>query len=164
MIGFIRTVSRVLLPWKLINNTIPCSSKFSCLFYKRTRILNKFDGLCGCKCKASITKRSGTLTTLTLEGQSGRTIPTLSSSILGCHSNVQHSMQRSGSTTTTRDKNRKDFKYPALLEEELEETFVRGSGPGGQSTNKTNNCVVVKHLPTGIVVKVCMYIEMCTVI
>lgn len=43
---------------------------------------------------------------------------------------------------------------PVLDEEELEEQFVRGSGPGGQATNKTSNCVVLKHIPTGIVVKV----------
>ncbi|XP_077062951.1 mitochondrial translation release factor in rescue [Siphateles boraxobius] len=42
---------------------------------------------------------------------------------------------------------------PVLLEEDLEEQFVRGSGPGGQATNKTSNCVVLKHIPTGIVVK-----------
>ncbi|CAL1616589.1 unnamed protein product [Knipowitschia caucasica] len=42
---------------------------------------------------------------------------------------------------------------PVLNEEELEEQFVRGSGPGGQATNKTSNCVVLKHVPTGIVVK-----------
>lgn len=42
---------------------------------------------------------------------------------------------------------------PVLNEEELEEQFVRGHGPGGQATNKTNNCVVLKHVPTGIVVK-----------
>ncbi|KAA0716270.1 putative peptide chain release factor C12orf65 -like protein, mitochondrial [Triplophysa tibetana] len=42
---------------------------------------------------------------------------------------------------------------PVLNEEDLEEQFVRGSGPGGQATNKTSNCVVLKHLPTGIVVK-----------
>ncbi|XP_013872835.1 mitochondrial translation release factor in rescue [Austrofundulus limnaeus] len=42
---------------------------------------------------------------------------------------------------------------PVLNEDELEEQFVRGSGPGGQATNKTNNCVVLKHIPTGIVVK-----------
>ncbi|MEQ2305961.1 hypothetical protein AMECASPLE_003278 [Ameca splendens] len=42
---------------------------------------------------------------------------------------------------------------PVLLEDELEEQFVRGSGPGGQATNKTSNCVVLKHVPTGIVVK-----------
>ncbi|XP_029367206.1 mitochondrial translation release factor in rescue [Echeneis naucrates] len=42
---------------------------------------------------------------------------------------------------------------PVLDEDELEEQFVRGSGPGGQATNKTSNCVVLKHIPTGIVVK-----------
>uniref|UniRef100_A0A8C6WXQ4 Chromosome 12 open reading frame 65 n=1 Tax=Neogobius melanostomus TaxID=47308 RepID=A0A8C6WXQ4_9GOBI len=42
---------------------------------------------------------------------------------------------------------------PVLNEEELEEQFVRGHGPGGQATNKTSNCVVLKHVPTGIVVK-----------
>ncbi|NXO70097.1 CL065 factor, partial [Phainopepla nitens] len=40
-----------------------------------------------------------------------------------------------------------------LREAELEEQFVRGDGPGGQATNKTNNCVVLKHIPSGIVVK-----------
>ncbi|XP_008071786.2 probable peptide chain release factor C12orf65 homolog, mitochondrial [Carlito syrichta] len=46
---------------------------------------------------------------------------------------------------------------PALLsldEKELEEQFVKGHGPGGQATNKTSNCVVLKHIPSGIVVKV----------
>lgn len=43
---------------------------------------------------------------------------------------------------------------PVLNEDELEEQFVRGSGPGGQATNKTSNCVVLKHIPSGIVVKV----------
>ncbi|XP_077416430.1 mitochondrial translation release factor in rescue [Vanacampus margaritifer] len=40
-----------------------------------------------------------------------------------------------------------------LQEDELEEQFVRGSGPGGQATNTTSNCVVLKHVPSGIVVK-----------
>uniref|UniRef100_A0A8C2UEY0 Mitochondrial translation release factor in rescue n=1 Tax=Coturnix japonica TaxID=93934 RepID=A0A8C2UEY0_COTJA len=40
-----------------------------------------------------------------------------------------------------------------LSETELKEQFVRGDGPGGQATNKTSNCVVLKHVPTGIVVK-----------
>ncbi|XP_066466025.1 mitochondrial translation release factor in rescue [Tiliqua scincoides] len=40
-----------------------------------------------------------------------------------------------------------------LNEADLEEQFVRGFGPGGQATNKTSNCVVLKHLPSGIVVK-----------
>lgn len=42
---------------------------------------------------------------------------------------------------------------PVLKEEDLKEQFVRGHGPGGQATNKTSNCVVLKHTPTGIVVK-----------
>lgn len=40
-----------------------------------------------------------------------------------------------------------------IREEDLSETFVRGSGRGGQKVNKTNNCVCLCHLPTGIVVK-----------
>lgn len=43
---------------------------------------------------------------------------------------------------------------PVLNEDDLEEQFVRGSGPGGQATNKTSNCVVLKHIPSGVVVKV----------
>lgn len=46
-----------------------------------------------------------------------------------------------------------DPALPQLKDEDLEETHVRGAGPGGQSVNKTTNCVVLKHKPTGIVVK-----------
>jgi len=38
--------------------------------------------------------------------------------------------------------------------EDVEEKFVRGSGAGGQKINKTANCVWLKHLPTGVEVKV----------
>jgi protein subunit release factor B len=44
-------------------------------------------------------------------------------------------------------------RVPKLVESELEEQHVRGSGPGGQATNKTSNCVVLKHVPTGVIVK-----------
>lgn len=44
-------------------------------------------------------------------------------------------------------------KVPKLDEADLEEQFIRGSGPGGQATNKTNNAVLLKHKPTGLVVK-----------
>lgn len=37
---------------------------------------------------------------------------------------------------------------------DVEETFTRGSGKGGQHRNKTDTCVVLKHLPTGIQVRV----------
>ncbi|KAG6845182.1 hypothetical protein H0H87_012739 [Tephrocybe sp. NHM501043] len=39
---------------------------------------------------------------------------------------------------------------PELKEEDLEESFVRGSGPGGQSINKTENNVQLLHKPSGI--------------
>jgi len=37
---------------------------------------------------------------------------------------------------------------PELNEDDLEETFVRGSGAGGQKINKTSNRVILVHLPT----------------
>ncbi|KAK9894166.1 hypothetical protein P389DRAFT_155256 [Cystobasidium minutum MCA 4210] len=39
---------------------------------------------------------------------------------------------------------------PQIDEADIEETFVRGSGPGGQSINKTNISVSLLHKPTGI--------------
>ncbi|KAK6183747.1 hypothetical protein SNE40_002455 [Patella caerulea] len=48
---------------------------------------------------------------------------------------------------------KKTHKFPDILESDLEEQFVRGSGPGGQNVNKTSNNCVLKHKPTGIVVK-----------
>ena len=41
--------------------------------------------------------------------------------------------------------------------EDIEESFVRSSGPGGQNINKVSTCVVLKHHPTGIVVKCQQY-------
>ena len=37
-----------------------------------------------------------------------------------------------------------------VLEEDLEERFVRSSGKGGQHLNKTSSAAQVRHLPTGI--------------
>lgn len=37
--------------------------------------------------------------------------------------------------------------------EDLEESFIKGGGHGGQKVNKSNNCVYLKHLPTGVAVK-----------
>ncbi len=40
-----------------------------------------------------------------------------------------------------------------VREEDLQEKFVRASGPGGQKVNKTSSCVQLKHLPTGLLVR-----------
>lgn len=41
-----------------------------------------------------------------------------------------------------------------LSEHDLQESFIMGSGPGGQKTNKTSSVVRLVHQPTGISVKV----------
>lgn len=40
-----------------------------------------------------------------------------------------------------------------IREEDLEESFIRSGGRGGQHVNKTSTCVYLKHIPTGIEVK-----------
>ncbi|KAI7524808.1 hypothetical protein KC331_g17892 [Hortaea werneckii] len=42
---------------------------------------------------------------------------------------------------------------PKILDTEIEEKFLKGTGPGGQKINKTSCAVQLRHLPTGIVVK-----------
>ncbi|KPV75726.1 uncharacterized protein RHOBADRAFT_52757 [Rhodotorula graminis WP1] len=50
----------------------------------------------------------------------------------------------------TQPKPRRRKELPELREEDLEESFVRGSGPGGQATNKTSNACSLIHRPTGL--------------
>lgn len=40
-----------------------------------------------------------------------------------------------------------------IREDDLEERFVRSGGKGGQNVNKVATCVVLRHLPSGAVVK-----------
>ncbi len=40
-----------------------------------------------------------------------------------------------------------------IKEEDILEKFIRGSGKGGQKINKTDSCVYLKHIPTGIEIK-----------
>ena len=73
------------------------------------------------------------------------------------HSNCNNAINVSKSDDQIRYKSYNHFldysKVPKLDENDLEEQHVRGSGPGGQATNKTANAVVLKHKPTGLVVK-----------
>src|SRR5437660_326117 len=40
-----------------------------------------------------------------------------------------------------------------VRETDLEESFVRSGGHGGQNVNKTSTCVMLLHRPTGVQVK-----------
>lgn len=41
----------------------------------------------------------------------------------------------------------------SVFEEDLEESFILGGGPGGQKTNKTSNVVRLVHEPSGMMVR-----------
>lgn len=40
-----------------------------------------------------------------------------------------------------------------IRDEDLEESFIRGTGAGGQKINKTSSTVVLHHIPSGIEVR-----------
>ena len=42
----------------------------------------------------------------------------------------------------------------SVYEDDLEESFIMGGGPGGQKTNKTSSVVRLSHGPSGVAVKV----------
>lgn len=56
----------------------------------------------------------------------------------------------------SRDKIRQTLQRLAALgihKDDLEESFVRGSGAGGQKINKTSSTVVLRHVPSGLEVR-----------
>ena len=48
---------------------------------------------------------------------------------------------------------RKKLKDLGILEKDIQESFIRSQGKGGQNVNKTSTCVYLKHIPTGVEVK-----------
>ncbi|KAL2191893.1 hypothetical protein L209DRAFT_748621 [Thermothelomyces heterothallicus CBS 203.75] len=62
-------------------------------------------------------------------------------------------LRRAFSTTAALKKKQLPPRPKPPPESEIEESFLKGSGPGGQKINKTNSAVQLKHIPTGIVVK-----------
>lgn len=56
-------------------------------------------------------------------------------------------------TPETITKIREIMSRARIREEDLEESFILGGGPGGQKTNKTSSVVRITHKTTGIAVK-----------
>jgi len=53
----------------------------------------------------------------------------------------------------TIDKIKAHMALASVFEEDLEESFILGSGAGGQKVNKTSSTVRLYHAPSGITVK-----------
>ena len=45
------------------------------------------------------------------------------------------------------------FRQFGITERELEERFIRARGPGGQHVNKAATCVVLRHRPSGLIIR-----------
>ncbi len=48
---------------------------------------------------------------------------------------------------------RKKLDSLGIFEKDIEESFIRSQGKGGQKVNKTSSCVYLKHIPTTTEVK-----------
>ena len=56
-------------------------------------------------------------------------------------------------TPDTIEKIKARMSLASVFEEDIEESFILGSGPGGQKTNKTSSTVRLYHAPSGLAVK-----------
>jgi len=48
---------------------------------------------------------------------------------------------------------KKKMRRLGIFEKDIKEQFTRSSKPGGQNVNKVSSCVVLVHVPTGLMVK-----------
>jgi protein subunit release factor B len=56
-------------------------------------------------------------------------------------------------TPSTILKIRELMEEASVYEEDIDESFILGGGPGGQKTNKTSNVVRLRHAPSGLNVR-----------
>jgi len=56
-------------------------------------------------------------------------------------------------TVETQGKLKERMEKLEILEQDLDEHFIRGSGSGGQKINKTSSCVQLIHRPSGIEIR-----------
>lgn len=70
----------------------------------------------------------------------------------GCFFNVTNYMDF-GITQKKQDELEKRMNALGIREQDIEEKFIRSSGPGGQKVNKTSSCVHLKHIPSSMEIK-----------
>ena len=58
-----------------------------------------------------------------------------------------------GITQKKQDELEKRMASLGIREQDIEEKFIRSSGPGGQKVNKTASCVHLRHITTGLEIK-----------
>ncbi len=59
-----------------------------------------------------------------------------------------------GITEQKKEELRQRMQKCSLFEIDLEEKFVKSGGSGGQKVNKSSSCVYLKHIPSGLAVKI----------
>ncbi|KAF1997185.1 hypothetical protein P154DRAFT_524995 [Amniculicola lignicola CBS 123094] len=88
-----------------------------------------------------------------LHGLSQRCLPARTTLSTAPFRTVLHPLLPRAFTATSLQLSKQMPPRRVILDNEIIENFLRGSGPGGQKINKTSCAVQLKHLPTGIVVK-----------